>query len=180
MNFIRINLFLKLIKGFWKRTQSAVTGGTLERATWHADVSMTLPGGPGLLILAVGPADVSVDQSMLTGRRSPGQGSVGPAGQPHPEADRWVHRVRPGIREKEKGSARFWAKTGAGLAHGPSRLGLGFVVSSACGSAGRLGPRVSWLVLGLVAPWAAVGWRPPPFRLLLLTGWFASAPLPSR
>jgi hypothetical protein len=139
-----------------------------ERATWHADVSMMSPGGPGLLT------------SALTGQRSTGQGLVGPAGQPHPEADRWVPRVRPGIREKAKGSARFWAKMGAGPAHGPSRLGLGFVVSSACGSAGRLSPRVGWLILGLVAPWAVLGWRPPPLRLLLLAGWFASAPLPSR
>ena len=33
-----------------------------ERATWHDDISMTSPGGSVLLTLAVGPADVSVDQ----------------------------------------------------------------------------------------------------------------------
>jgi hypothetical protein len=63
---------------------------------------MTSSGGPGLLTSAVGPADVGVDRSTLTGQRSTvkvGPRSTGPTGQPRPETDRWASRVRLG---KEK------------------------------------------------------------------------------
>jgi hypothetical protein len=52
---------------------------------------------------AVGPADVSVDRSTLTGQRSTVKvelWSTGPTGQPHLEADRRAPRVRS---EQEKG-----------------------------------------------------------------------------
>jgi hypothetical protein len=56
-----------------------------------------------MLASAVGPADVSVDRSTLTGQRSRwGLRSTGPTGQPHPEADRRAPQVRP-KQEKEKG-----------------------------------------------------------------------------
>jgi hypothetical protein len=82
MNFLRKNLFLKLIKEFQKRKafkqrHVAAPG----RATWHADVSMTSSGGSGMLPSAVGPADVSVDRSTLTGQRSTvkvGSAVIGP------------------------------------------------------------------------------------------------------
>jgi hypothetical protein len=100
-------------------------------ATWHADISMTSLGGSGLLTSVVGPADVSVDQSTLTGQQSKGQRSVGPAGQPHPEADRWAPGSGRDKREKEKGF---------GLVLGTIQLGrLGWLnkawLSSAHGSA---------------------------------------------
>jgi hypothetical protein len=122
---------------------------------------MTSSGGPGLLTLAVGPADVSVDRSTVNGQggstvnrsywsASPRGCRVGPSGQ-------------AGFKGKRKGVGSVLdQKGGAGPAHGPSRFSLSFVVSSACGSAGRLGPRAGWLVLGLDVPWAAVGWRPSP------------------
>jgi hypothetical protein len=43
---------------------------------WQADVSMTSPGGQGLLTLAAGPADISIDLSTLTGQRSRVKGSA--------------------------------------------------------------------------------------------------------
>ena len=48
--------------------------------TWHADVSMTPPGGVGLLTSAVGPVDVSIDQvNALTVYQVNGLvGSMGP------------------------------------------------------------------------------------------------------
>jgi hypothetical protein len=66
--------------------------------------------------------------------------------------------VQLGKRKNKRGRLGFWAKRGAGPAHGPTRLGLGFVVSSACGSAGRLGPRAGWHVGWLTYP-AGVGFE---------------------
>jgi hypothetical protein len=52
---------------------------------------------------------------------------VGPLGQAGKE------------KKRERDWVRSWAEKGVGPARGPTRLGLGFVVSSACGSADRLG-----------------------------------------
>jgi hypothetical protein len=114
-----------------------------------------------MLTSAVGPADVSVDRSTLTDQRSTVKGgprSMGPTGQPRPEADRWAPRVRPD-KGKEKVSVWFWAESSDGPAQGPT---------ARLGSRGQLGLRLGrparavagWLVLGRDAPWAAVGWRP--------------------
>jgi hypothetical protein len=75
-------------------------------------------GGPGLLMSAVGPADVSVDRSTV----KVGPRSTGPTGQPRPKAGRWAPRVRS-EKEKEKVSVWFWADSGDGPARGPARLG---------------------------------------------------------
>jgi hypothetical protein len=129
MNFLRKNLFLKLIKEFQKRKafkqrHVAAPG----RATWHADISMTSSGGSGVLTSAVGPADVSVDRSTVNGQGS-GQRSSGPTGQPWHEADRWAPRVRPG-KGKRKGS---WFASGlkAGLGRLKAQLGLARLAASA-------------------------------------------------
>jgi hypothetical protein len=63
---------------------------------------------------AVGPADINVDRSTLIGQRS--MGSVGPTGQPHPEADGWGP-WSGWVKEKEKGlGSGFLAESGwAGL-----------------------------------------------------------------
>jgi hypothetical protein len=71
MNFLRKNLFLKLIKEFQKRKP-------LNRDTWqHQGVPC------GMLTSAVGPADVSVDRSTLTGQRSRVKGQESTVNGPH-------------------------------------------------------------------------------------------------
>jgi hypothetical protein len=68
---------------------------------------------------------------------------VGPTGQPHPEADRWG--PRPGrAKEKRKGLGSDLGPKGVGLAQDTTRLGSAPWVSSACSSAGRLGPWTGW------------------------------------
>jgi hypothetical protein len=75
MNFLRKNLFLKLIKEFQKSRPE-------NRDTWqHQGVPrgmLTSAGGSGMLTSAVGPADVSVDRSTLTGQRSTVNGRRAP------------------------------------------------------------------------------------------------------
>jgi hypothetical protein len=98
---------------------------------------MTSSGGPGLLTSAVGPADISVDLSMLIGQRSTVKGgprSTGPTGQPRPEADRWGPSGQAGKREKEKLGLGFGPK-GAG----PARLAQ----QARLGSWGQLNLRLS-------------------------------------
>jgi hypothetical protein len=64
MNFLRLNHFLKLIKGFGKKkTHGQRHVSEPGCSTWHADV-MTSVGGLGLLTSAVGPTDAA-----LTGQR---------------------------------------------------------------------------------------------------------------
>jgi hypothetical protein len=70
-------------------------------------------------------------------------GSVGPSGEPHPEADRWAPQVRP-RREKEKGPGGFWAQFQVGRLGRPNKARLGSWISLACGSAGRLGQWAGW------------------------------------
>jgi hypothetical protein len=79
---------------------------------------------------AVGPADVSVDRSTLTGQRSTvkghrvhGQRARGPTGQPQPEADRRAPRVRWQIKEKSRFG--FWAERGNGPAWLAQKARLG-------------------------------------------------------
>jgi hypothetical protein len=58
-----------------------------------------------MMTSAMGPADVSVDRSTLTGQRSTvkaGSAVKGPTGQPQHEADRRAPRVRS-EQGKEKG-----------------------------------------------------------------------------
>jgi hypothetical protein len=82
---------------------------TPESATWHADVSMASLEG-----------SVSANVSSVDCQRS--RGSVGPAGQPHPEADRWG--PQPGrAKEKRKGLGLDLGPKGVGPAQGPTRLG---------------------------------------------------------
>jgi hypothetical protein len=113
-----------------------------ERATWHADVSMTSPGDPGLLTSAVGPADASVDRSTVNCQRSRwGPWSTGPTGQPYPKADRWAPRVRPGKRKKRKG---YGLKVSWAGSVGPTSPASARGVSSSCSLAGWLGPWAGW------------------------------------
>jgi hypothetical protein len=67
----------------------------LERAKRHADVTMT---SAGTEMSAVGPADISVDRSTVNGVSR----SMGPTGQPHPEAER--SGPRSGQVRKGKGA----------------------------------------------------------------------------
>jgi hypothetical protein len=145
-----------------------------------------------MLPSVVGPADVSIDQSTLTGQRS-----------------RWVHGQRAPLvslalrltggplgsgrkRKKKKVSVWFWAESGDGPAQGPTaRLGsrgqLGLRLSrparagglsSRVGRPGGLGSLLAQRDLGLTPSWATVGlaalsssspprWRLPPLSFSL-------------
>jgi hypothetical protein len=88
---------------------------------------------------AVGPDDVSVDRSTLTGQRSSVKGSRGQQVQQVSLTSRltggtplsgWERK-----RKGKRGRLGFWAKIGNGPARGPTKLGLGFL--------GRLSLRLS-------------------------------------
>jgi hypothetical protein len=76
-------------------------------------------GGQYRLTSAVGPADISVDWSTVNGAI----GSVGPIGQPHPEADRWGPWLGQ-VKEKEKGLGSDFGPKAVGPAQGPTWPGL--------------------------------------------------------
>jgi hypothetical protein len=134
---------------------------------------MTSSGGPGLLTSAVGPADVSVDRSTLTGQRSTVNGQRVPlvslalrlTGGP----------LGSGRKRKKK---RTWIGSGPKFSWagsvGPTRLGLAREVNSACGSAGRLGQGANWLGvldrLGLQSFMGGSSWA-----LLVLGPWRQAA-----
>jgi hypothetical protein len=83
---------------------------------------MTLPGGQYLPMLAVGPTDVSVDRSTLTGQRSTCQPVSGTHGSAS-EADRWGPRTGR-VKEKGKELGSYLGPKTIRPAQGPIRLGL--------------------------------------------------------
>jgi hypothetical protein len=145
---------------------------------------------------AVGPADVIVDRSTLTGQRSTvkagqrsmvsGQWSAGPTGQPQPEADGWAPRVSR-VKEKDHGSVS--GPKGSGPARGPAkrvvRLGvqLGLRLSRPARAGGlrereaRLG--LSWLG-SLRGPAFFLPRAGPPLLPLFPSGWAAPSSSSSR